>query len=151
MIHLRNQLAVCFLAGVMGISAAYAGASGTARIQQPDGSIKVYKNVRIRVQGHQRLLITSSDGKGTLVINKASCTAVADLLRCLPYSAELDQHGQTVPVTLQSGTVWLNSSGATHKLPHSSTQLPPRGVLMAVETKRGTHVALSGTFDEVTK
>jgi hypothetical protein len=129
----------------------YAGASGTARIQQPDGSVKVYDDVHIRVQGRERLLITSSDGKGTLVVNKASCTAIANLLRCLAYSAELDQNGRVLPIALQTGTLWLNLSSAIHQLPFSSTQLPTRGVLMALATKRGTHVALTGTLDEVTK
>jgi hypothetical protein len=135
----------------MSLSTTYAGASGTARIEQPDGSVKTYDAVHIRVQGNQRLLITSSDGKGTLVVNKASCTAIASLLRCLAYSAELDQNGLVLPIALQTGTVWLNLSGAIHQLPFSSTQLATRGVLMALDTKRGTHVALTGTLDEVTK
>jgi hypothetical protein len=150
-IALRHQLALCFLIGAMSIPTTNAGASGRARIQQPDGVVKVYDGVHIRVQDHQRLLITSSDGKGTLVINKASCTAIADLLRCLPYSAELDQNGRVLPIAVQTGTVWLNMSSATHQLPFSSTQLATRGVLMALATKRGTHVSLTGTVDEVTK
>jgi hypothetical protein len=148
---LRTALAVCFMAGVIGVSAACASAAGTARIQQRDGSFKVYNDVRVRIQGQQRLLLTSSDGKGTLIVNKASCTAVGTLLRCLPYSVELDQSGRTVAIALQSGTVWLNLSGATHQLPYSSTRLPSHGVLMALDTKRGTQIALTGTLDEVTK
>ena len=144
-------LSVCFLAGVIGISAAHADASGRAKIQQPDGSVKVYNNVHIRVQDHQRLLLTSNDGKGTLIINKAACNAVGGLLECFAYSAELDQNNETLPITLQSGTVWINLTAKTHVRPNSTTQFPPRGVVVAVTTNHGTQVALSGTIDEVTK
>ncbi len=148
---MRNVWGMCFMTCVMGVSTAYANAAGTARIQQRDGSAKIYSDVHIRVQDHQRLLITSSDGVGTLIVNKASCTAVANLIRCLAYSVELDQNGRTVAIPVLSGTVWLNLSGAKHQLPYSSTQLPPRAVLMALATKRGTHLTLTGTIDEVTK
>jgi hypothetical protein len=50
---------------------------------------------------------------------------------------------------LQSGTVWLNPSNTTESLSHSSTELPPRGVLLAVRTKRGAYVTLTGVVDEV--
>jgi hypothetical protein len=144
-------LSVCFLAGVIGISTAHADASGRAKIQQPDGSVKVYNNVHIRIQDHQRLLLESNDGKGTLIINKGACNAVGGLLECFAYSAELDQNNETLPITLRSGTVWINLSGKNHALPHSTTQFPPRGVVVAVTTNRGTQIALSGTIDEVTK
>jgi hypothetical protein len=144
-------LSVCFLVGVIGISAARADASGRAKIQQPDGSVKVYNNVHVRIQDHQRLLLTSSDGKGTLIINKAACTAVGGLLECLAYSGELDQNNETLPLTLRSGTVWLNLSAKAHARPNSTAQFPPGGVVVAVTTNHGTQVALSGTIDEVTK
>jgi hypothetical protein len=148
---LRNILGVVILAGLFGMQAAACSAAGTARIQQPDGSAKVYDNVHISVVDQQRMLITSSDGKGTLVVDKASCTVVDRLLRCLPFSAQLQQDGKTMPVALESGTAWLNTSGSTQQLPHSSTKIPPRGVVMALETKRGTFVNLTGTVDKVTK
>jgi hypothetical protein len=151
MIGLRTHVAACFFAGIIGTSAACAGATGTAQIHQPDGSVKTYENVRIRIPDNQHLLLTSSDGKGTLVINKASCTAVAAMLRCLPYSGELDQHGNVFAFALLSGSVWLNLSSEKHLLPFSTAQLAPGGVLMAIETKRGTYVSLTGTIDEVAK
>jgi hypothetical protein len=142
----------CFvLSCFVSVAPLMCGATGTARIQQPDGSAKIYDDVHINIVNDARMLITSSDGKGTLVVNKASCTVVEHLLRCLAYSAELQQHGNTIPIELVSGTAWLNSSGSMQQLPHSSTQLAPRGVVMALETKRGTYVTLTGTVDGVTK
>jgi hypothetical protein len=127
-----------------------ADALGTARIQQKDGSVKVYKNVSIRVKD-QAMALVSSDGQGMLILGKAACTKVDELIRCLPYDATLQQHGKTFHIALKSGTVWINPTSADQPLSYSSTRLPPRGVLLSIQTKGGTYVSLSGTIDEVQK
>lgn len=137
-------LAAACLAAVPGL----ASATGTALIQHIDGSKKTYTGVRIVVL-NESMAITSRDGKGTVVIGKAACTKVGELVECLPYDATLFQSGQTVHIALQSGTVWLNPTKATVQLSHSTTRLPPRGVLLAVRTRRGTYVTLTGVVDEV--
>jgi len=127
-----------------------ANATRTARIQQRDGSTKTYTNVRIVVLP-ESMAITSSDGEGTLVFGKAACTKVGELLRCIPYDATLEQHGQSTHVPLKYGTVWINPSPATQQLTYSSTQLPPRGVLLSIQTKAGTYVSLTGVIDRIQK
>jgi hypothetical protein len=52
---------------------------------------------------------------------------------------------------MQTATVWLNPGNAKQQLPHSSTQLPPLGVLLSIQTKAGTYLALNGTVDELKK
>jgi len=123
-------------------------ATGTVVVLQRDGSEKTYTNVRISIR-NESMAITSSDGQGTIVLGKAACTKVGALLECLPYDATLLQNGQKTHISLQSGTVWLNPSSSAQTLSHSSTQLPPRGVLLAVRTKKGTYVTLTGVVDEV--
>ncbi len=86
------------------------------------------------------MLITSSDGEGTLILGKAACTKVGELLRCIPYDATLKQHGESTHIPLKYGTVWLNPSDDNQQLSYSSTQLPPRGVLLSIQTKAGTYV-----------
>jgi hypothetical protein len=125
-----------------------AKAMGTAIIAHPDGSESTYDNVRIAIW-NESMAITSSDGKGTVVFGKASCTKIGELVECLPWDATLYQNGAKVRIPLQSGTVWLNPSSTTQTLSHSSTRLPPHGVLLAVKTRRGTYVTLTGTVDEV--
>ena len=137
-------------AGYLAVTVAPAGATGTARIQQRDGSVKTYTNVRISIDA-QSMTLTSSDGKGTLYIGKAACTKVGELVRCFPYDATLDQDGKRTHVVLQSGTVWANPTSAKLALPSSSTQLPPRGVMLSMRTKAGTYLSLTGTVDEVKK
>jgi hypothetical protein len=144
---LAASLLVC---GVLAVGAAPARATGTVVIQQPNGNLKVYKNAFVRVKDYA-MAITSADGNGMLVIGKASCTQVGQLLRCLPYDATLDQYGDTYHIPLASGTVWLNPTHQAQSLPYSSARLQPRGVLMSVHTKAGTYVSLSGTVDEVVK
>jgi hypothetical protein len=139
-------LAVVALVAVVWTPSAPAGATGTARIQHPDGSVKTYTDVGIRAN-RDNLALTSSDGKGTLVFGRASCTKVGELLECLAYDATLFQNGETTHIPLKYGTVWYNPSQTTQTLSHSSTQLPSRGILLTAESKRGTYVSLNGVLD----
>jgi len=127
-----------------------ARATGTVVIAFGDGSSSTYSNVHIIVW-NESMAITSADGKGTVVFGKAACTKAGELVECLPYDATLFQNGEKTRIALQSGTVWLNPSNAYQPLSHSSAQLPPHGVLLAVKTKRGTEVTLTGVVDEVRK
>lgn len=144
----RFSLGAVFAVATLSASFGVAGATGTAVIAHPDGSESTYTNVRIAIW-NQSMALTSSDGKGTVVFGKASCTKIGELVKCLPWDATLFQNGQKVHVALQSGTVWLNPSTSYQQLSHSSTALPPRGVMLAVRTKRGTYVTLTGVVDEV--
>ncbi len=146
----RRLLLAIFVSGVLTVAPGIARASGTVLVQQRDGAIKTYKNVRIGI-GNEQLELTSSDGQGTLVLGKADCTKVGELVRCLPYDATLYQNGEKKHITLESGTVWLNPTQTNQPLSLSSAQLPPHGVLMSVHTKAGTYVSLSGTVDEMHK
>jgi hypothetical protein len=137
-----------FLAAALAVQVGHANATGTARIQHPDGSVSTYYNVRITIF-NESMAITSSDGQGTVVFGKASCTKIDELVKCLPWDATLFQNGLKLRVPLKSGTVWLNPSRTAQPLSHSSTQLPPRGVLLAVQTRRGTYLTLTGVVDEV--
>jgi hypothetical protein len=147
---MRALVSVLSFACLLSIQIGAASATGTARVQQHDGAVKTYRNVRIRIE-NKSMSITSSDGKGTLTISKAACSTIGKLMRCLPYAAVLDQNGRTQPIAMQSGTVWLNPGDAKQQLPHSSTQLSPRGVLLSIQTKAGTYVSLNGTVDELKK
>lgn len=133
-----------------GLTAAPAGALGTARIQLADGTVKNYSNVYIRV-ANKSMSMTSADRKGTFILQKAACSIISNLMRCYPYSATLKQNGKSREIYLQYGTVWLNPSNTKQQLPASSTQLPPRGVMLSLRTKRGAYVSLTGTIDELKK
>ena len=137
------------LALVIGCISA-ASADGTLRVQQRDGSVKIYQNVRIAID-NETMTITSKDKKGSIVLGKAACTKLDVLVRCYPYDATLHQHGESQQIALASGTVWVNPGSSVEQLSHSTTQLPPRGVLMTVQTKAGTYVSLTGVVDEVKK
>jgi hypothetical protein len=146
----RVLFGVSLAGGICAVPFSAAYATGTVLVQQRDGSEKTYTNVRISIR-NESMAITSSDRQGTIVLGKAACTKVRELVECLPYDATLLQNGQSTHIALQSGTVWLNPSATAQELSHSSTQLPPRGVLLAVRTKKGTYVTLTGVVDEVQK
>lgn len=145
-----NRFLVLFAALTAMFAGAFgaAGATGTATIASPDGSTKSYPNVRIATW-NESMAVTSGDGKGTVVFGKASCTKVGELIRCLPWDATLFQNGAKVHIALQNGTLWLNPTGDYQTLSDSSEKIAPHGVLLAVRTKRGTYVTLTGTVDEV--
>jgi hypothetical protein len=142
-------LAACALA--FGAVAIPVDAKGTARIQQKNGSVQVYPNVTIRGIGGNALTITSADSKGTLIVTKAACSFAGEVMRCLPYSMALAQGGSTKPIDFDRGTVYYNSTDTKQQLPLSSTQLPPKGILAAFLTKRGTYITVTGTVDGVTR
>lgn len=127
-----------------------ASASGTAFVQQSDGTTKTYSNVHIAI-GNDSMALTTADGVGTLVIGKAACSREGELVMCLPYDATLFQNGLKRHVLLKSGTVYINPTTTPQTLAHSSAQIPPHGVMLTAESKAGTIVTLSGTVDEVNK
>jgi hypothetical protein len=144
----RALVTMSLLVGSLTVPFAPAKAAGTARIQQRDGSVSTYHNVRISIR-EQSMWMTSSDRKGILILGKAACGTIGALVRCFPYDATLEQHGERTHIALQSGTVWINPTTTVQRLSHSSTTLPSHGVLMAVRSQRGTYVSLSGTVDDM--
>jgi hypothetical protein len=144
----RVVLFATFIATLLFGSLCPAEATGTATITHPDGTISTYTNVHIIIW-NESLAFTSSDGQGTVVLGKAACTKTGDLVECLPWDATIFQNGNKVRIPLESGTIWLNPTNTMQSLSHSSTELPPRGVLLAVKTRRGTYVNLTGIVDEV--
>lgn len=147
---LARSAVIVVCCGILGAPLYRAAAHGTARIQQPDGDVKIYRNVFIRIKD-EAMAITSSDGRGTIVLGKAACTRVEGLVHCIPYDATLEQHGKSFHIPLQSGTVYLNPTKTQQRLSLSTTTIPPRGVLLSIRTKRGTYVSLSGVIDQVQK
>jgi hypothetical protein len=96
-------------------------------------------------------MLTSSDGEGRLIVGKAGCTAVGELIRCLPYDATLLQHGATAHIALVAGNVWFNPTKDAQQITNSSERLPSRGILASLHTKMGTYAQLTGVVDEVDK
>ena len=127
-----------------------AHATGTVHVQQDDGSMQVYPNATIRVS-NKTLRITTADKKGTLIIDKAACSFIGAVMRCLPYDMTLDQGGGATPLDFQRGTVYLNPTGDKQPLPLTSNQLPPHGILLSLTTKIGTIVNVTGTIDQESK
>jgi hypothetical protein len=127
-----------------------ARATGTILIQQADGQTNLYHDVVIKVI-HNALYMTSSDGRGTLVINRAACSYQGQLMACLPTSATLVQSGQTSPLDFKQGTLYVNSTDDPQPLSASTQKVDAHGIVLSFTTKRGTYVNLSGRIDKVVK
>jgi hypothetical protein len=128
---------------------AQAGATGTVRIQQSDGTVRTYDDVSIRVR-HNTLRIGSKDRKGVLVIDRAACSYVGELLRCLPTSFQLEQSGQTKTIQLIDGLVYVNMTDQSQPMKNPAMQMKPRDLMLMLHTARGTAITIRGHIDEMT-
>jgi hypothetical protein len=134
----------------LGVCTTEARATGTVMIRQNDGGTNTYSGAGIKII-HSALYVTSADGRGTLVINRAACTYQGQLMVCLPTSATLVQAGQTSPLDFKSGTVYLNDTDDFQSMPLTTAKVPPHSILLSFSTKRGTYVSVRGRIDKVVK
>ncbi len=145
-----GSAAALALAAVTGLTGAPAQAMGTVTIQQPDGGRNTYRNVEIKII-HNALFVTSADGKGTLVINRAACAYQGEVLVCFVTSAALVQSGKTSALDFRNGTVYFNMTGEPQPLALSTMKVPAKGIVSSFTTDRGTYVNLVGSIDKVVK
>jgi hypothetical protein len=150
-LFLRGVAATITLLTSIAGGLASADAEGVARVQQSDNSVQQYPNVTIRVVKPKALTVTTADGKGTLILDQAACSYSGELQRCLLTHASLRQSGVTKDLDFDKGTVYVNLTEATQPLSHSSATLRPKGVLVAIRSKVGTFITVTGTIDEVEK
>lgn len=147
---LRHVSRAIFLLPFLGFFAiAPAGATGTVRIQQLDGTVRVYQNAVIRVK-HNTIRVWTSDNKGTLVVDRAACSYVGEVQRCLPTTFSLVQNGQTKTIQLINGLVYFNLTGQAQALTGgSSGDLAAHYLMMQLHTMRGTSISVKGQIDEM--
>ena len=122
-------------------------ATGTTRVQHSDGTVNVYQPVGIKIIPDKALVITSPDGTGRIIIYRAACSYVGELMRCFPTGITWKQNGESHPLDLQRGTIYLNQTASSQPLPLSSTQVPANSIVMSLQTKRGTYINVTGTID----
>jgi hypothetical protein len=142
--------ALLTLAVGAGLTTAPARAMGTVTIQQADGGRNTYRDVKIKII-HNALFVTSQDGKGTLVINRAACAYQGAVLVCFVTSATLVQSGKTSPLDFRNGTVYVNMTDEPQSLARSTMKVPAKGIVSSFTTQRGTYVNLVGSIDKVVK
>jgi hypothetical protein len=135
------------IAGLVLVGGATADARGTATVTKRSGVVKTYDGVRIHMLSDAALRITAADGHGSLTIDHAACSFAGELRRCLPYQVTLDQRGAKHLIDLKRGTLYFNTTGEPLQLPHSSSQIPPHSLVLALETERGTLISVTGRID----
>ncbi len=126
-------------------------ATGVTRVQHSDGTVNVYQPVGIKVVENKALIITSPDGTGRLVIYRAACSYNNKLMVCLPTGITWKQNGESHPLDLSRGTIYLNLTTDSLPLPYSSQQVPANSIIMSLQTKRGTVINVTGTIDGTVK
>ena len=136
-------VAVCFVP-----AAAYA--NGTVIIRQSDGHTDTYDDVQIKII-HRSLFLTTVDGHGTLIIDRAACSYQGQLMICYAAAVTLVQQGSTKNIKLKSGTIYVNSTDDSQQLVLSTMKVPPHSVMLSLTTAHGTYVALTGRIDKVEK
>jgi hypothetical protein len=139
-------LATVFVLG----AAAGARAQGTLTIQHKDQNADTYERVAVKVINNT-LNITSEDGQGTLIITQAACAYQGQIKVCLPTAVSLVQAGGVHELDLRRGTLYVNMTDSMQWLPHSTQQLPPRGIVMSLLSGKGTYINLVGKIDKAAK
>ena len=145
-----RTFSIVFMSLAFAASDVTADATGTAHIQWNSGAVQVFHNVKIQIV-HQTLQVTSANGATTYIITHAACAYDGYYERCRPLSAKVERNGTTTPSEIASGTLYLNPTERALQLSHSSSQLPPHGVLAEIKTKRGNYLSLIGTIDSLTR
>jgi hypothetical protein len=141
------SIAAVVLSALLG-GALPATAEGVTRIQQADGTARVYHHVMMRMDG-PTLWLRSGDHRGVLEVTSGACTYLGGLQRCLPYKTIYHDHGVAHTIALEHGTVYANTTDAAVRLPHSGDRLGPHEVLVLLHTMRGTYVSVKGTLDQI--
>ena len=95
--------------------------------------------------------LTTSDGVGTLYIGRAACTAVGQLVNCVPYDATYIAHDVSTHIVLTGGSAWVNLSKNVQSLPDSTRKLAAHGVVLTMTSKAGTTLTVSGTADVMSR
>ncbi|MFY9632876.1 MAG: hypothetical protein WAJ94_14845 [Candidatus Cybelea sp.] len=148
--RLKTAAGSLAIVALMALGAAPAGAAGTILIVHNDGNSDKYDGVQIKII-HNALYITSADGKGTIVINRAACSFQGKLLVCLTQTGALVQSGTTKSLDLKNGTLYVNSTDDPQQLVLSTAKVPAHGILLSFNTDLGTYVSLTGRIDKVVK
>ncbi len=132
------------------LAPAGASATGTINIQHASGSKNTYGDVEIKIFVGS-MFLTTSDGKGTLVISRSACSYRDKIIVCLPEAAALVQAGKSRAINLKTGTIYLNSTDSQQPLSHTSTKVPAKSVIVALSTNNGTYINVHGRIDELIK
>ncbi len=145
-----TKIAAAVIAAVCGLLPVASRAAGTISIQHRNGTINRYADVEIKVLSGS-LFLTTDDGDGTIVITRAACSYQGKIVVCLPTLAALVQDGETSPLDLKTGTLYLNYSADAQPLSRSSQKLPPNSAMLALTLRNGTFITLHGRIDQVIK
>ena len=127
-----------------------ARATGTIDIHHKSGTTNTYNDVEIKVLSGS-LFLTTDDGDGTIVITRAACSYQGKVIVCLPTLAALVQDGETSPLDLKTGTIYLNYTGEAQPLSLSSQKIPANNAMLALTLRNGTFITLKGRIDQVIK
>jgi hypothetical protein len=139
-----------WLAALILCAPASAGATGTTRVQQLDGTVNLYRGVKLETAG-DTLALTSPDGRDRLVLSHAACSFAGALERCLVYKMVLHRAGTVRDIAIERGTLYLNLTSAAQQLPYSSHWMPSHGVLLSIRTAKGTYIAVDGVLDRMVR
>lgn len=153
-----SRLLACFskllcsvtVAALCALPPATAYATGAISIHHGSGATNSYNDVEIRVLSGS-LFLTSDDGDGTIVVTRAACSYQGKVIVCYPTSAALVQGGESSPLALKRGTIYLNYTDSAQPMSFSSAKLPANSVLLALTLNNGTLINVHGRIDQVIK
>jgi hypothetical protein len=126
-----------------------AGATGTVRIQQNNGSVQTYTGVLLKIV-NKTLTLTSADGVSTVVISGVDCGDIntAEVVRCTGGKMSLQQDGATNNIPFKHATFYFNLTDQDQTLPLSTMKIGQHSVMFAAQTAKGTFITGEGRLDK---
>ncbi|MGD1065907.1 MAG: hypothetical protein ABR975_03755, partial [Vulcanimicrobiaceae bacterium] len=120
-----------------------APAQGEVRIEQRDGSNKVYPGVHIDAKG-DTVTFSLANAEHTLVVAGAHCSREDGVRMCSSADVWLERYGVSEELRVTKSYVFVND---THKMLHvkgSRVDLSPNTLMVEILTQRGTYITGRG-------
>jgi hypothetical protein len=123
-----------------------AHAQGEVRIEQRDGSNKLYPGVHIDAKGNT-VTFSLENAEHTIVVAGSHCGREDGVRVCSSTDVWFDRYGVNEELRITKGYVFVND---THKMLHvkgSRVELSPNTLLVEILTQRGTYITGRGWID----
>jgi hypothetical protein len=123
-----------------------AQAQGEVRIEQRDGSNKVYPGVRIDAKG-DTVTFSLENTAHTLVVVGSHCAREGGVRVCSSADVWFDRYGVNEELRVTKSYVFVNDTHTMLHVKGSRVDLSPNTVMVEILTQRGTYITGRGWID----
>jgi hypothetical protein len=120
-------------------------ANGLVRIEQSDGSSKVYHGVEIANTDAAVYFVPASSEE--LIIQKRGCTSEDQIQVCPTPDVEFSRYGVIEDLLVSHAFLFVNTTQQSHQIRKSRVTLSPNTLMVEILTSKGTFIRALGIVD----